>query len=86
LLNVHPANCPLCRKPFLSDRIKRIHVERPDNSDIYRHAEYLKRLILTWGTSDEELALLLGDIEEWLRVKTDDGVRAKLSSLSLPFD
>lgn len=70
-----PPNCPLCRKPFLSVRIKRLHVDRLD-PDEAKQTDYLNRLILAWGEiSDEELVLLLEPIQNWLERKDSDKVR-----------
>lgn len=73
-MSVHPPNCPLCRKPFLTDRIKKLHVDKPDSVDDVRQAEFLQRLILAWDASDEELLVLLTQIEEWLNSKDEDEV------------
>ncbi len=75
LATVDPANCPLCRKPFLIERMKKLHVDKPESLDEVKEADFLQRLIRAWDASEEELVSLLNDIGGWLENKEDDEVR-----------
>lgn len=65
-----PPNCPLCRKPFLAERIKKLHVDKPDPDEVL----YLTQMILGWEMSEEDLVSMLGEIEVWLDRKDSEEV------------
>ncbi|KAF9447367.1 hypothetical protein P691DRAFT_125680 [Macrolepiota fuliginosa MF-IS2] len=74
---VEPANCPLCRKPFMPDRVKNLHVDRPESADENREPELLEKLVMAWDAEEQELLVLLTQIEEWLNSK-DEGENTAL--------
>lgn len=76
LATVDPANCPLCRKPFVIERMKKLHVDKPESLDEVKETEFLQRLILAWDASEEELLALLTQIGDWLENKEEDEVRS----------
>lgn len=78
---VTPSSCPLCRKAFAPDRIKKLHVDRPENvdpgqEDETRETELLRSLSLSWGenTPQEDIEALTGEVTTFLENKADDVV------------
>ncbi|KAJ8689940.1 hypothetical protein PTI98_012793 [Pleurotus ostreatus] len=76
---VTPSSCPLCRKAFAPDRIKKLHVDRPENvdpgqEDETRETELLRSLSLSWGenTPQEDIEALTGEVTTFLENKADD--------------
>ncbi|KAF4566390.1 hypothetical protein EYR36_011816 [Pleurotus pulmonarius] len=76
---VVPSSCPLCRKAFAPDRIKKLHVDRPENvdpgqGDETRETELLRSLSLSWGenTPQEDIEALTGEVSTFLENKADD--------------
>ncbi|KAJ7225705.1 hypothetical protein GGX14DRAFT_640470, partial [Mycena pura] len=69
LESVEPANCPLCRRPYLRDRIKKLHVDRPDADE---ERDWLQRVVLAFDAETEERDHLTTDLEEWFRERSED--------------
>ena len=75
LHSLYPTICPLCRKPFHLDRIKKLHVAKapnePDGADVVldsRSTVLLQRVALVSGedSPDESLWDVLNDVGQWL--------------------
>ncbi|KAF8213256.1 hypothetical protein K438DRAFT_1564854 [Mycena galopus ATCC 62051] len=71
LLSIQPPNCPLCRKAFYSDRVKKLHVEPPE-SDAAR--DLLHRLALAFDADTDEQTLISEDLNTWLEGRPEDDV------------
>jgi len=69
LRTFRPPNCPLCRKNFVSDQIKKLHVDRlePDKA---KQIDFLNQLILGWcEMNDQQFEVLLSPVQNWLASK-----------------
>ncbi|KAJ7630755.1 hypothetical protein FB45DRAFT_545661 [Roridomyces roridus] len=70
LETLDPPNCPLCRKAFNPDRIKKLHVDRPEpdlEADLLRHAA------LAFYETDEEVRKSVAfELDQWLQRRSDD--------------
>ena len=71
---MQPSTCPLCRKAFLPDRAKKLHIDRPmEHDDSARVNEFLQRLDSASSESTpEEVAQSLNEVRQWLATR-DDG-------------
>ena len=77
---LHPSTCPLCRKAFQPDRIKKLHVDRPptanDDDDRIQAEEFelIQHVALFFGenTPDEDVNTVLGEAEDWLALQGDN--------------
>ena len=86
---LHPSTCPLCRKAFQPDRIKKLHVDRPPtaNADDDRvqaeEFELIQHVALFFGenTPDEDVNTVLGEAEDWLALQGDNPGSVSLLSL-----
>ena len=86
---LHPSTCPLCRKAFQPDRIKKLHVDRPptanDDDDRTRDEEFelIQHVALFFGenTPDEDVNTVLGEAEDWLALQGDNPGSVSLPSL-----
>ncbi|KIM81257.1 hypothetical protein PILCRDRAFT_506477 [Piloderma croceum F 1598] len=83
---LHPSSCPLCRKNFQPDRVKKLHVDKapqePDGTNVLldsHSAVLLQRVAMVSGenTPDEDVMEVLNDVTEWLSTQSND-----LSSVS----
>lgn len=95
LRSLLPSACPLCRKPFQSDRIKKLHLTNPpelDNAEqdaIDAHASHLlQRIALVSGedTPEADVVEVVTEVQEWLQSQPDDpnshmALRAAVTSL-----
>ncbi|KAF5390993.1 hypothetical protein D9757_004046 [Collybiopsis confluens] len=54
--------CPLCRKRFMRDSIKKLHMDPPPNSD---ENAMVQKLIMAWD-DEVEVVGVLEEIERWL--------------------
>ncbi|KAJ3759385.1 hypothetical protein FB446DRAFT_633045 [Lentinula raphanica] len=72
------ATCPLCRKRFSRDAIKRLHMDAPPAED--EDSEIVHKLISAWD-DEVEVTNVLEEVEEWLRTKQV----ANSTVSSLPF-
>lgn len=82
LQSTHPSICPLCRKGFVPDRIKKLHVDRFSGSSTEgnvstggsttQEAELLHRLAMVSGenTPDEDVNEVMNDVQRWLAEAT----------------
>ncbi|EMD36451.1 hypothetical protein CERSUDRAFT_138116, partial [Gelatoporia subvermispora B] len=69
--------CPLCRKAFQEDRIKKLHVDQcnaPNDEHQNRDREYLSQVSLCFpeDTSDEQVNGVVGEVHQWLATRSDD--------------
>ncbi|KAJ6519639.1 hypothetical protein C8R45DRAFT_28983 [Mycena sanguinolenta] len=69
LLSVEPPNCPLCRKAFYHDRVKKLHVEPPE-SDAGR--DLLHRLALAFDADTDDQTRISEDLNTWLEGRHED--------------
>lgn len=79
-----PPTCPLCRKPFAPDRVKRLHVDRPpqapdgapasEDGPRAEAATLLQQLALVSGehTPAEDAFQIISGVEQWLAVQPTD--------------
>lgn len=77
LQTVSPTFCPLCRKPYLPDRIKKLHIDRPDTVTEDRDVDLMQRLCLAWGLGQAPSASftpLIIEVDAWLKSRTDEEV------------
>ncbi|KAG2095924.1 uncharacterized protein F5147DRAFT_763655 [Suillus discolor] len=95
LRSLLPSACPLCRKPFQADRIKKLHLANPPELDnaaqdaIDAHASLLlQRIALVSGeeTPEPDVVEVVTEVQEWLQSQPDDpsshmALRAAVSSL-----
>ncbi|KIK98624.1 hypothetical protein PAXRUDRAFT_823669 [Paxillus rubicundulus Ve08.2h10] len=81
LRNLSPSACPLCRKSFQPDRVKKLHVAGPPElGDAAEEAiggqanELLQRVALVSGedTPDTEIIDVVTDVETWLSEHSSD--------------
>jgi hypothetical protein len=71
LVNVEPSNCPLCRKAFNRERIKKLHVDRAE-SDAERNL--LHRLALAFDAPTDEQTTISEELTAWLEGRPEDDV------------
>ncbi|KAG2151585.1 uncharacterized protein EDB93DRAFT_1273951 [Suillus bovinus] len=95
LRSLSPSACPLCRKPFESGRVKKLHLANPPELDnaaqdaIDAHASLLlQRIALVSGedTPEADVVEVVTEVQEWLQSQPDDpnshmALRAAVSSL-----
>ncbi|KAI0794986.1 hypothetical protein C8Q75DRAFT_730818 [Abortiporus biennis] len=81
LQSVHPSACPLCRKLYLPERIKKLHVDRlaPGHDP---EVELLLKMALVSNEDAEEEHVnnVLQDVQRWLSEGTDDHVTSESST------
>ncbi|KAG1870796.1 hypothetical protein F4604DRAFT_1770488 [Suillus subluteus] len=95
LRSLSPSACPLCRKPFQSDRVKKLHLANPPELDdaeqnaIDAHASLLlQHIALVSGedTPEVDVVEVVTEVQEWLQSQPDDpnshmALRAAVTSL-----
>lgn len=64
---MHPSVCPLCRKPFIPDRSKKLITGEGEEED-KTAIELLQRLVVSWDTdmTEEQRVALVTEIEAYL--------------------
>ncbi|KAG9311410.1 hypothetical protein JVU11DRAFT_8522 [Chiua virens] len=81
LRNLFPSACPLCRKSFQPDRVKKLHVAGPPELDSVveqsikaEAAQLLQRVSLVSGEDvpDVEIIEVVTEVEEWLTKNSPD--------------
>ncbi|KIM43751.1 hypothetical protein M413DRAFT_443658 [Hebeloma cylindrosporum] len=72
LYTTSPPLCPLCRKPYQPNKMKRLHVDRPDNIDDHKEIDLLQRLAISWETTPEQLEVVVTEVDLWLSSRSDD--------------
>ncbi|KAF8547679.1 hypothetical protein OG21DRAFT_1490004 [Imleria badia] len=81
LRNLSPSACPLCRKSFQPDRVKKLHVAGPPELDGATEAtieaeatQLLQRVALVSGDDvpDVEIIEVVTEVEEWLSSNSAD--------------
>lgn len=65
---MHPSVCPLCRRPFLPDRSKKLITGDGESAEDMEALGLLQRLVISWDTetSDEERISLVTEVEGYL--------------------
>ncbi|KAJ7431842.1 hypothetical protein B0H11DRAFT_1720824 [Mycena galericulata] len=71
LFSVDPPNCPLCRKAFIRERVKKLHVDRPEPDPA---AQFLHRVALAFYADDEDKTRLSSELTTWLDGRSEDDV------------
>ncbi|KIP09345.1 hypothetical protein PHLGIDRAFT_333860 [Phlebiopsis gigantea 11061_1 CR5-6] len=72
LLSTHPSNCPLCRKAYIPERVKKLHVdphsETMEDDVLFQINRRLRRLALTSGenTPEGEAMDVIREVNGWL--------------------
>jgi hypothetical protein len=84
LTAVTPSNCPLCRKTFVPDRLKKLHVDRPPafEQDL-QEVELLQRLALVWESPEDQLVDMIDEVTGWLEDRQTDTVSFGFDCLGL---
>ncbi|KAI0929401.1 hypothetical protein AcV7_005265 [Taiwanofungus camphoratus] len=80
LRSLSPSNCPLCRKAFQPDRIKKLHVDRwsagseQDVSVGAEESELLQRVAFFFGENspDEDVNAVMEEAHQWLITHSDN--------------
>ncbi|KAG8221493.1 hypothetical protein J3R82DRAFT_1706 [Butyriboletus roseoflavus] len=81
LRNLSPSACPLCRKAFQSDRVKKLHVAGPPELDgaaeetiVEQATQLLQRIAVVSGEDvpDIEIIVVVTEVEEWLSNNSTD--------------
>ncbi|KAH9950758.1 hypothetical protein B0H21DRAFT_721515 [Amylocystis lapponica] len=79
LRSLSPSICPLCRKGFQPDRIKKLHIDRytGDGPDVIvdaEESELLQRVALFFGenTPEEDVNSVMAEAREWLAMRSDN--------------
>ncbi|OCH90200.1 hypothetical protein OBBRIDRAFT_618814 [Obba rivulosa] len=77
LLLLPEPRCPLCRKAFQEDRIKKLHVDQCNalnDQAQNRDREFLYQVSLCFpeDTSDEQVNDVVSEVHQWLATRTDD--------------
>ncbi|KAF9223121.1 hypothetical protein BS17DRAFT_880769 [Gyrodon lividus] len=81
LRNLSPSACPLCRKVFQPDRVKKLHVAGPPELDVAAEEaiesqanEFLQRIALVSGEDipDAEIIQVVTEVEAWLSDHSGD--------------
>ncbi|KAG1723179.1 uncharacterized protein EDB91DRAFT_1351226 [Suillus paluster] len=95
LRSLSPSSCPLCRKTFEPERVKKLHLANPpelDNAEqdaINTHSSLLlQRVAIISGedTPEADVVEVVTEVQEWLQSQPDDPnshipLRAAVSSL-----
>ncbi|KAJ3554007.1 hypothetical protein NM688_g3328 [Phlebia brevispora] len=75
---MQPSTCPLCRKAFLPDRVKKLHIDRPPSAiggddDSTRVNELLHRIALVSGENvvEEQVMGVISEVQQWLATRDD---------------
>ena len=91
LRNLSPSACPLCRKAFQSDRVKKLHVAGPPELDGAAEemieaeaAQLLQRVALASGEDvpDIEIIEVVTEVEEWFSNNSADDNSVSMSAFS----
>ncbi|KAF5367078.1 hypothetical protein D9758_003913 [Tetrapyrgos nigripes] len=71
LESIEPAHCPLCRRGYRRDHIKKLHAEPPDVMDEDIENGFLQKVLMTW---DDEVGIVdvIQQVDEWLANKRSD--------------
>ena len=83
LRTVSPSNCPLCRKAFNPERIKKLHVDRPPTEgtalagSAAEESEFMYRagMLFTEGAEQADVNALVEEVMAWLSQRTSSTVR-----------
>ena len=78
-MSTHPSLCPLCRKTFSPERIKKLHIDRyvPNDSiepdETPQINDFLQRIALVSGEDMQEdsVADVLSEVSRWLATRSE---------------
>ncbi|KAK7692033.1 hypothetical protein QCA50_005438 [Cerrena zonata] len=86
LLLMYPNNCPLCRKPYLCERIKKLHVDRYETADDGSAPAFklLQRIAMASAESAtiEDMNSAANEAQEWLSSQHTENSSGSPLSLS----
>ena len=91
LRTVNPSNCPMCRKAFNPERIKKLHVDKAPADGtalmgaVSEENELLRRVGSLFGedSEDEDVNALVEEVTAWLSRHTGSTVSQRFSSTPL---
>ncbi|KAG6864702.1 hypothetical protein C0991_007774 [Blastosporella zonata] len=63
---MQPALCPLCRKPFLPDRAKKLITGEKEGPDDEEALDLVKKLVETVDSTNDIRELIVAEVEQWL--------------------
>lgn len=80
LQSLVPSICPLCRKAFRREKIRKLHIDRFTSNGDQESAgdteenELLQRLVLLFGehTPDDNVESVVGEAHDWLSTREDN--------------
>ncbi|KAI0685363.1 hypothetical protein BC835DRAFT_1290334 [Cytidiella melzeri] len=80
LMSTHPSLCPLCRKAFAPERIKKLHIDRytadgsAEPDETIQVNGFLQRIALVSGvnTPEEDVADVVSEVSRWLSVRNQN--------------
>ncbi|KAF8962148.1 hypothetical protein BDZ97DRAFT_1826582, partial [Flammula alnicola] len=68
----NPPLCPLCRKPYQPNKMKKLHVDKPEDIDDHKEIDLLQRLVISWDTPQEQLEEITTEVDLWLGLRSDE--------------
>lgn len=89
LHSTYPMLCPLCRRAFNADQIKKLHVDRSSTVKDRKlftateESELIRRVALFFGenSSSEDANAVIDEVHEWLAARSHDPTTVSPSSL-----
>ena len=88
LLSTHPSNCPLCRKAYIPERVKKLHVdpfsETVEDDVVFQINRHLRKLALASGedTPEGDAMDVIREANSWLASR---GQSDRVVSVHTPF-
>lgn len=67
----------MCRKAYLPNKMKKLHVDRPEEVDDRKEVDLLQRLVLSWDTPPEQLQQVVDEVDAWLATRHEDSVSCR---------
>ncbi|KAJ7596834.1 hypothetical protein C8J56DRAFT_772777 [Mycena floridula] len=71
LESLSPAVCPLCRKAFTTERVKKLHMAAPD---VNPEQAYVDRILDSWEAEQDDLVQLTTEVDNWLSAREGGSV------------
>lgn len=75
LESVTPPKCPMCRKNFSLNVMKKLHVDRPEGVEDPRESDLLHRVVMVFDAGEEQRLELMAEIDTWLANKQPDAAQ-----------
>ncbi|KAJ3539860.1 hypothetical protein NMY22_g4546 [Coprinellus aureogranulatus] len=72
LESVQTMKCPMCRKPYDPQRLKKLHVDLPDGLEDPREADLLHRVVSSFESTEDIWRALLTEVDAYLTDKAED--------------